>query len=121
MRCGEMHRDVVLFELSEDAVGAGLTVTDSDQRKDIGLNHIAFEVTTREERLEAVEHVRSCGVELVSGPYVHGPEGLDRDSFGGGSGSHGFYFLDPDGNRIEVYCWMMRVTRPTIAAPALDL
>jgi hypothetical protein len=38
-----------------------------------------------------------------------------------GSGSHAFYFLDPDGNRIEVYCWMMTVTGPSMAAPHPDL
>jgi catechol-2,3-dioxygenase len=38
-----------------------------------------------------------------------------------GDGSDAFYFLDPDGNRIEIYCWMMKVTRPTMAAPHPDL
>jgi catechol-2,3-dioxygenase len=38
-----------------------------------------------------------------------------------GGSSHAFYFLDPDGNRIEIYCWMMKVTRPTMAAPHPDL
>jgi hypothetical protein len=47
------------------------------------------------------------------------PEGGDK--FVGGSGSHAFYFLDPDGNRIEVYCWMMTVTGPSMAAPHPDL
>jgi hypothetical protein len=67
----------------------------------------------------ALEHVRSCDIEIVSGPYVHGPEGGEK--FVGGSGSHAFYFLDHDGNRIEVYCWMMTVTGPSIAAPHPDL
>jgi len=35
--------------------------------------------------------------------------------------SHAFYFLDPDGNRLEVYCWMMTVNGPSIAAPEPDL
>jgi len=43
------------------------------------------------------------------------------EGFVGGSGSHAFYFLDPDGNRIEVYCWMMTVTGSSIAAPHADL
>ena len=44
-----------------------------------------------------------------------------RGVFVGGTGSHAFYFLDPDGNRIEVYCWMMTVTGPSMAAPRPDL
>ena len=38
-----------------------------------------------------------------------------------GSGSHAFYFRDPDWNRIEVYCWMMTATGPSMAAPHPDL
>ncbi len=64
--------------------------------------------------------MRGCGVEIVRGPYVHAPEGSEQ-GFVGGSGSHAFYFLDPDGNRLEVYCWMMKVTGPSMAAPSPDL
>jgi len=121
MRCGENHHDFVLFELAEDAARAGAAPADSEHRREPGLHHIAFEVPTREAWLEALAHVRGCGVELVSGPYVHGQEGQGESGFIGGSGSHAFYFLDPDGNRIEVYCWMMKVTRPGTAAPQPDL
>jgi hypothetical protein len=41
--------------------------------------------------------------------------------FVGGSGSHAFYFRDPDWNRIEVYCWRMTATGPSMAAPHPDL
>jgi catechol 2,3-dioxygenase-like lactoylglutathione lyase family enzyme len=120
MRINDKHHDVVLFELSEDVRKAGITSTDSRIRRAPGLDHIAFEVDSREDWLLALDHVRSCGVEIVSGPYVHAPEGGEK-GFVGGSGSHAFYFLDPDGNRIEVYCWMMTVTGPSIAAPHPDL
>ena len=120
MRIEDKHHDVVLFELSEDAKKAGVTATDSQSRKAPGLDHVAFEVDSREDWLLALDHVRACGVEIVSGPYVHAPEGGDR-GFVGGSGSHAFYFLDPDGNRIEIYCWMMKVTGPSMAAPNPDL
>ena len=85
------------------------------------VQHIAFEFDSREEWLSALDHVRSCGVEIVDGPLVHGHEATSNQSFVGGSGSHAFYFLDPDGNRIEFYCWMMKVSRPTVAAPKPDL
>jgi catechol 2,3-dioxygenase-like lactoylglutathione lyase family enzyme len=118
MRIDDKHHDVVLFELSADAKKAGVALTDSRVRTAPGLDHIAFEIDSREDWLLALDHVRSCGVEIVSGPYVHGPEGGEK--FVGGSGSHAFYFLDPDGNRLEVYCWMMKVTRPSLAAPQPD-
>ena len=121
MRIAEKHHTVVLFELPEDAVKAGLNTTDSANRRDVGVDHIAFEIDSREDWLLALDHVRSCGVEIVSGPYVHGHEASHQMSFVGGSGSHAFYFLDPDGNRIEVYCWMMTVTQPSPAAPDPDL
>jgi len=37
---------------------------------------------------------------------IHGFEGGGNL---GGSGSRSFYFLDPDGNRLEIYTDMMRV------------
>jgi catechol 2,3-dioxygenase-like lactoylglutathione lyase family enzyme len=121
MRIDNMHHNVVLFELPQDAERAGLTTADSQHRKDVGLHHVAFEIDSREDWLLALDHVRACGVEIVEGPYVHGHEASHQMSFVGGSGSHAFYFLDPDGNRIEIYCWMMTVTRPSPAAPHPDL
>jgi catechol 2,3-dioxygenase-like lactoylglutathione lyase family enzyme len=121
MRIGDKHHDVVLFEMLEDARKAGVAITDSAMRRSApGLDHIAFEVDSREDWLHALDHVRACGVEIVSGPYVHAPEGGER-GFVGGSGSHAFYFLDPDGNRLEVYCWMMKVTGKSMAAPSPDI
>ena len=73
MRIDDKHHDVVLFELPEDARRAGVAVTDSSLRRATGLDHIAFEVNSREDWLLALDHVRSCGVEIVSGPYVHAP------------------------------------------------
>ena len=121
MRCDEYHHDLVLFELPEDVERIGLDKQDSEYKKQVGLHHLAFKVDNREDWLDALEHVKSCGVELVSGPYVHGNEGDDPNSFTGGSGSHAFYFLDPDGNRIEIYCWMMKITRKSVSAPNPDL
>jgi len=119
MRIDDKHHDVVLFELAADVKAAGIALVDSRVRTAPGLDHIAFEIDQREDWLLALDHVRACVVKIVSGPYVHGPEGGEK--FVGCSGSHAFYFLDPDGNRLEVYCWMMRVTGPSLAAPQPDL
>jgi hypothetical protein len=39
-----------------------------------------FEVDSREDWLLALDHVRACGVEIVSGPYVHGRREVRRGS-----------------------------------------
>ncbi len=121
MRIDQMHHNVVLFEVPKEVDRGGMNLTDSAKRKIGGLHHIAFEFPEREDWLHALDHVRACGVELVSGPYVHGHEAQDEKGFQGGSGSHAFYFCDPDGNRIEFYCWMMNVSRSSVAAPKPDL
>ena len=46
------------------------------------------------------------GVEPISGPLIHGFEGGGNL---GGSGSRSSDFLDPDGNRLEIFTDMMRV------------
>ncbi len=121
MRVDKSHHDFVLFELPKDIDPAALDTSDSANRRNLGIQHVAFEFDSREEWLHALDHVRSCGVEIVDGPLVHGHEATSVQSFIGGSGSHAFYFLDPDGNRIEFYCWMMEVTRPSASAPEPDL
>jgi catechol 2,3-dioxygenase-like lactoylglutathione lyase family enzyme len=121
MRIDEMHHNIVLFETLKTVDKSTLDRTDSAKRKIGGLHHIAFEVPEREDWLNAIEHVRSCGVEIVAGPYVHGHEAEDGKGFLGGSGSHAFYFCDPDGNRIELYCWMMNISKSSASAPEPDL
>jgi len=121
MRIDEMHHNIVLFETLKNVDKSTLDRTDSAKRKIGGLHHIAFEVPEREDWLNAIDHVRSCGVEIVAGPYVHGHEAEDGKGFLGGSGSHAFYFCDPDGNRMEFYCWMMNISKPSASAPEPDL
>ena len=59
MRIKDKHHDVVLFELSEDVRKVGIASTDSSMRKVPGLDHIAFEVDSREDWLLALDHVRT--------------------------------------------------------------
>jgi catechol 2,3-dioxygenase len=121
MRVGNTHHDLVFFELSKEIDRDELDVSDSFDRRSLGIHHIAFEFDSREDWLHALDHVRSCGVEIISGPLVHGHESTSEQSFVGGSGSHAFYFCDPDGNRIEFYCWMMTISRSSASAPNPDL
>ena len=99
----------------------GIHVSDVDRSIDFYRRVLALKLTGRWGPAgHRAPDPRSCGVEIVSGSYVHAPEGGEK-GFVGGSGSHAFYFLDPDGNRIEVYCWLMKVTGPSMAAPHPDL
>jgi catechol 2,3-dioxygenase-like lactoylglutathione lyase family enzyme len=62
---------------------------------DVGIEHFAFEVDRREEVDEA--HAR-C---LASGANVHFPPEEDRDI----EGYYAVFVFDPDGIRVEVFCW----------------
>lgn len=104
MRFTDSHHDFVLFTHPTSV---------TDENRHLGYNalqHIALEVANRDEWLKALSDLRLKDVEIVQGPLVHGPEGGDGPmSFAGGSGSRSFYFLDPDGNRLEIYTDMMKV------------
>ena len=104
MRFGDCHHDLVLFTHPTP-------VTDENRNSGYnGLQHIAMEIPNRDEWLKALNDLRSKDVEIVQGPLIHGPEGGNGPgSFEGGSGSRSFYFLDPDGNRLELYTDMMKV------------
>ena len=100
MRFDECHHDFVIGTSPE-----GLDVTEPKDGERL-IQQIAFEVEDREAYLNAIAHLHKHGVTPASKMLVHGPEG------GGGvhgSGSRSFYFLDPDGNRLEVYCDTVKV------------
>jgi catechol 2,3-dioxygenase-like lactoylglutathione lyase family enzyme len=100
LRFDEMHHDFVIASAPQ-----GVDVTSAGPKERV-IQQIAFEVESRDEFLKALAHLHSRGVELVTGPLVHG---MEAGGNLGGSGSHSFYFNDPDGNRLEIYTDMMRV------------
>jgi catechol 2,3-dioxygenase-like lactoylglutathione lyase family enzyme len=104
MRFTDDHHNIVLFTHPT-------RVTDENRHAGYNaLQHIALEVADRDEWLRALADLKRKGVEIVQGPLIHGPEGgpgAGRNL--GGSGSRSFYFLDPDGNRLELYTEMMKV------------
>ena len=101
LRFNDDHHNIVLFTHPTDVAPGSW---DAGYQP---LQHIALEVESRDEWLKALADMRRKGVEIVEGPLVHGPEGTPSNI--GGSGSRSFYFLDPDGNRIEIFCDMMKV------------
>ena len=106
MRFADDHHNIVLFshptEITDENRHAGYNA----------LQHIALEVADRDEWLKALTDLRHKDVEIIDGPLVHGPEGGGAAGrYLGGSGSRSFYFLDPDGNRLEIYTDMMKVPK----------
>ena len=77
--------------------GIGLRPADggTHQYYGVGIEHFAVEVDSREEVDEA--HAR-C---LASGASIHFPPEEDRDL----PGYYAFFVFDPDGIRVEVFCW----------------
>ncbi|MDA0999855.1 MAG: VOC family protein [bacterium] len=104
LRCDRTHHEVVFFQAPEGAPSLYPDTENSLEERKAGFQHIAYEVPDRREWLKAIEHVKSCGVEIKYGPLVHGIEG---DGFEKGSGNRAFYITDPDGNYIEIYCDIM--------------
>ena len=100
LRFDDNHDDFVIAPAPE-----GAEATSAPQRERL-IQQVAFEVDDRDQFLRALAHLHSKGVEITSGPLVHGFEGGGTLS---GSGSRSFYFSDPDGNRLEIYTDMMRV------------
>jgi catechol 2,3-dioxygenase-like lactoylglutathione lyase family enzyme len=100
LRFDDMHHDFVI-----SSAPPGVDVTATAQRERL-VQQIAFEVEDRDAFLKALAHLHARGVKPVSGPLIHGFEGGGNL---GGSGSRSFYFLDPDGNRLEIFTDMMRV------------
>lgn len=82
--------------------GIGLRPADGGTHRyyDVGIEHFAFEVDRRGEVDDA--HAR-C---LASGANVHFPPEEDRDE----PGYYAFFAFDPDGIRVEVFCWSREET-----------
>ena len=85
--------------LKEPATGAmlGLRPADGGAHRyyGVGIEHLAFEVENRHE-VEAA-HER-C---VARGASIHFPPEEDRDV----PGYYALFVFDPDGIRIEVFCW----------------
>ena len=95
LRFDEWHHDFVIGTAPK---GVDVTAAQGGERL---VQQISFVVEDRDAFLEALAHLHAHGVKPVNGPLIHGPEG----GGGGvtGSGSRAVYFLDPDGNRLEIY------------------
>jgi catechol 2,3-dioxygenase-like lactoylglutathione lyase family enzyme len=69
---------------------------------EVGIEHLAFAVDRPEEVDEAYARCRSTGAK------IHFPPEYDRDE----EGYYAFFAFDPDGIRVEVFCWPQADTTP---------
>ena len=76
---GHAH-DIALFEVGEDAAGP--------QPKQVGLNHVAWRMTSLDDLAEMYHRLKDKGVPIRVADHTV---------------SIGVYFSDPDGNGLEVY------------------
>lgn len=79
--------------------GFGLRPADGGEFRyhEVGIEHLAFEVDRRDEVDEAYRRCVSAGGKIQSSPEPHYVE--DGEDY------YAFFAFDPDGIRIEVFCW----------------
>ena len=92
------HTEEVIY-LEYGVQGFGLRPADGGVYRyyEVGIEHLAFEVDDREEVDEAYRRCISAGGKIQSPPEAHYVE--DGEDY------YAFFAFDPDGIRIEVFCW----------------
>jgi glyoxylase I family protein len=85
--------EVVYLRLGEQDLGLRPADGGEYSYYDVGVEHIAFEVDTREEVDAAFERAQALGAQ------VHFPPEEDRNL----SGYYALFVFDPDGIRVEVF------------------
>jgi len=101
--------------LGDPSTGSMLGIRPADggthRYYEVGIEHLAFEVDERDEVDEAYTRCLSAGAN------IHFPPEEDRDV----EGYYAFFAFDPDGMRVEVFCWprsrpLTQVAPPTSGA-----
>jgi glyoxylase I family protein len=89
--------EVVYLVDAHDRRGLGLRPADGGAYTyyGVGVEHLAFEVSSRDE-VDAAH--RRC---VARGARIHFPPEEDRDI----RGYYAFFVFDPDGMRVEIFCW----------------
>ncbi len=112
LRCTGMHHDLNLISFPE---GSGdlskFRVKDQGPALDLGYHHFALRVQGRAEFEEWRAWIEENGIEIVRGPVVHSPTHPEGDGTWGEN--RAFYFCDPDGHRIEIFCEMAEMNPET--------
>ena len=86
--------EVVYFQFGHDHLGLRPAEGGEHHYYDVGIEHIAFFVDSREEVDDAYQRCLAMGAE------VHYPPELDRDI----ADYYALFVFDPDGIRVEIAC-----------------
>lgn len=112
LRCSGLHHDLNLISFPEEAGDLSfLRKTDQGPMVDLGIHHFALMVSCREVFEAWREWIEENDIEIVRGPVVHSPTHPEGDGTWGEN--RAFYFCDPDGHRIEIFCEMGRIDNQT--------
>jgi len=106
MRIAEQHHELVLVHNPAKAYTKRVLPQD-DHTGPPSFHHFAMECDSREDWLSVLKHVQSLDIPLVRGPVVH--SFTDPRGDGSWGENEAFYFLDPDGHRIEIFCDMATI------------
>ena len=88
---------VVYFRFGRSFLGVRPADGGTYRHYDVGLEHLAFQVDTRDEVDEAYARCISAGGTIESPPEEHYVDSEEEDYYA-------FFAFDPDGIRIEVLC-----------------
>lgn len=102
LRLGDRHHELVLVHNPVKAYTTPRPVPQDDTSGYPAFHHFALECDSRADWLATLDHVRAQGVDIVRGPVLH--SFVDPRGDGSWGENEAFYFLDPDGHRIEIFC-----------------
>lgn len=88
--------EIVYLEFGRSFLGVRPADGGTYRHYDVGLEHLAFQVDTRDEVDEAYQRCISAGGKIESPP--------EEDYVDQGEDYYSFFALDPDGFRIEIVC-----------------
>ncbi len=89
--------EVIYLRFGRSFLGLRPADGGSYRHYDVGLEHLAFQVDTREEVDEAHERCVSARATIESPPEEHYRDNDEEDYYA-------FFVFDPDGIRVEVVC-----------------
>ncbi len=112
LRCSGLHHDLNLISFPEEAGDlSSFRRNDQGPEIDLGYHHFALMAPGREEYEDWKAWIIENGIEIVRGPVVHSPTHPEGDGTWGEN--RAFYFCDPDGHRIEIFCEMAEMNDET--------
>lgn len=108
LRCTSLHHDLNLVSFPEEAGDLSkFRRKDQGPEVDLGFHHFALRARDRREFDAWKGWIEENGIEIVRGPVVHSPTHPEGDGTWGEN--RAFYFCDPDGHRIEIFCEMAEI------------